>query len=45
MGSFPLGKYHRVKNVPIRNFSGPNAGKYGPEKLQIRTPLTHCVSY
>ena len=27
---------HYVKIVPIRSFSGPNAGKYGPEKLLIR---------
>ena len=27
-----LGKYdHCVKSVPIRSYSGPNAGKYGPE--------------
>ena len=29
--------YHCVKSVCIRSFSSPNAGKYGPEKLQIRT--------
>ena len=28
---------HYVKSVCIRSFSGPNAGKYGPEKLRIRT--------
>ena len=24
-------------------FSGPNAEKYGPEKLQIWTHFTHCI--
>ena len=28
-----------MKSVRIRSFSGPNAGKYGPEKLWIRTHL------
>ena len=31
---------HCVKSVRIRSFSGPNAGKYGPEKLRIRTLCT-----
>ena len=38
---------HFVKSVRIRSFSGPhflvfspNAGKYGPEKLQIRALST-----
>ena len=26
-----------MKSVRIRSFSGPNAGKYGPGKLQIQT--------
>ena len=26
-----------VKSVRIRSFSGPNAEKYGPEKLRMRT--------
>ena len=50
--SFP---FHCVKSVYIRNFSGPyfpafglnterpNAGKYGPEKLRIRTLFTQCL--
>ena len=29
-------RFHWVKGVRIRSFSGPNAGRYGPEKLQIR---------
>ena len=33
---------HCLKNVRIWNFSGPNARKYGPEKLPIRTLLTQC---
>ena len=43
---------HCVKRVCIRSFSGtyfpafgvniPNAGKYGPEKLRIRTLFTKC---
>ena len=56
-------KYHCVKSVGIRSFSGPyfpalglnteiyaqisvfrrNAGKYGPEKLQIRTLFAQVV--
>ena len=31
-----------VKSIHIWSFSGPNAGKYGPEKLQIRTLFTQC---
>ena len=31
---------HSVKNIRIRSFFGPNAGKYGPEKLRIRTLFT-----
>ena len=31
-----------VKSIRIWSFSGPNAGKYGPEKLQIRTLFTQC---
>ena len=33
---------HCVKSVHIRSFSGPNAGKYGPDKLRIRTPFPQC---
>ena len=32
-----------MKNVRIRSFSGPNAEKYGPEKLQIRTLFMQYV--
>ena len=42
--------YHCLKSVHIRSFSGPyfppfglNTGKYGPEKLQIRTRFTQCT--
>ena len=28
---------HCVKSIRIRSFSGPNTGKYGPEKLRIWT--------
>ena len=31
---------HYVRSVHIRSFSGTNAGKYGPEKLRIRTLFT-----
>ena len=31
---------HCVKSVRIRSFSDPNAGKYIPEKLRIRTLFT-----
>ena len=34
---------HCVKSVCIRNFSGPNVGKYGPEKLRIRTLFSQWV--
>ena len=33
---------HCVKSVRIRSFSGPNAGKYGPENPRIRKPFTQC---
>ena len=29
-----------VKSAHTRSFSGPNAGKYGPKKLRIRTLFT-----
>ena len=29
-----------VKSVRIWSFSGPNAGKYGPEKLRLRILFT-----
>ena len=32
--------YHRVKSVRILSFSGPNTGKYDPEKLRIPTLFT-----
>ena len=35
---------HWVKNICIRSFSSPNVGKYGPEKLQIRTVFTQWLS-
>ena len=35
--------YHYVKSVGIRSFSGPNSGKYGPEKIRIRTLFTQCI--
>ena len=41
--------YHCVKSVRIRSYSGLyfptfelNTGKYGPEKLRIRTLFTQC---
>ena len=33
-----------VKSVLVRSFSGPNAGKYGPEKIRIRALLTQCTA-
>ena len=36
-------KFHCVKSVRIRSFFGPNAGKYGSKKLQIRTLLRQCL--
>ena len=36
--------FHCVKSVRIRSFSGPNAGKYGPENLRIRTLFTQWLS-
>ena len=33
--SCDLMSQHCVKNVQIRSFSGPNTGKYGPEKVRI----------
>ena len=32
-----------MQSVRIWSFFGPNAGKYGPEKLQIRTLFTQCL--
>ena len=35
---------HCLKSVHIRSFSNPNVGKYGPEKLRIRTLFTqYCI--
>ena len=34
-----------IKSVRIKSFSGPNAGKYQPEKLRIRTLFTQCNMY
>ena len=34
--------FHCVKSVRILSYSGPNAGKYGLEKLRIRTLFTQC---
>ena len=34
---------HCVKSVPIQRFSGPNTGKYIPEKLRIWTLFMSCV--
>ena len=31
---------HYEISARIRNFPGPNAGKYGPEKLRIQTLFT-----
>ena len=39
----PLQNKHFVKSVRIRSFSGPNAGKYGPENLRIRTLFTQWI--
>ena len=30
------------KSVHSRSFSGPNAGKYGPEERKIQTFFTQC---
>ena len=30
-----VNRRHCVKSVRIQSFSGPNTGKYGPEKLRI----------
>ena len=30
---------------PYSEFFGPYAGKYAPEKLQIRTVFTQCIQY
>ena len=42
--------HHEMKSARIWKFYGPyfptfglNAGKYGPEKLQIRPPFTQCM--
>ena len=35
-----LREKHFMKCVRIWSFSGPNAGKHGPEKLRIRTLFT-----
>ena len=32
-----------MKSVRIRSYSGPNAGKYGPEYLRIWTLFTQCL--
>ena len=32
------------ESVRIRSFSGPNAAKYGLEKLRIRTLFTQCIT-
>ena len=37
------GQPHCVKSVRIRNFSGLNVEKYGPEKLRMRTLSTQCL--
>ena len=39
---FCSAKQYNVKNVRIRCFSDPNAGKYGLEKLGIRTLFGQC---
>ena len=52
-GSYRIVIYwHCIKSVLIRSFSGPYflafspiAGKYGPEKLQIRTLFTQCITF
>ena len=36
-------RQHCMKSVRIRSYSGPDAGKYGPEQLRIRTLFTHCI--
>ena len=39
-------KFYCVKSVRIRSFlvrTKAKAGKYGPEKLQIRTLFTQCL--
>ena len=39
--------YHCVlilsQSVRIRNYSGPNAGKLGPEQLRMRTLFMQCI--
>ena len=37
--------FHCVISVRIRSVSGPNAGKYGPEKLQTQTIFPQCLSF
>ena len=32
-----------MKSARIRSFSGPNAGKYGPEKLRMRRLFTQFI--
>ena len=36
--------YSRLIQLTLRDLSifSPNAGKYGPEKIRIRTPFTQC---
>ena len=34
-----------VKGVRIQSFSGSNAGKYRPEKLQIQTLFIQCLTH
>ena len=40
---FSLLIYHYVKSNRIRSFSGSNAAKNGPEKLQIQRQLLRSV--
>ena len=38
-------KTDRYGDTEYLSVFNPNAGKYGPEKLQIRTLFTQCTSY
>ena len=38
-----INQNHCIKSVRIRSFSGPNVGKYGPEKLR-NTDTFHAVN-
>ena len=46
-GDFPVRIFPHLdriqRDTEYLSLFSPNAGKYGPEKLQIRTLFTHCT--